>query len=192
MTSKELDPRVFEDYTLVIYDPDTFLVKEMLVDVPKGADLADIKTSKAGFSFGFYRGPMPDDYKQYRFINGELIQQHAPILFLEADTPFYIKDPAGFLVPLLLSQDSYTISIKSITREGRIFTHNTGSALRLECTHGSLSKDFIENHTGKSDVILDTKNTASYGVSMIKCESKRFGVIHLRMLLTSGAIKHDR
>jgi hypothetical protein len=188
MTSKELDPRVFEDYKLIIYDPETLAVKEMLLDVPKGASLATIKNNKEGFSFGFYKGEMPSNYRKYRFVNGNLIRRQEPYLFLEVNTPFYLKDSAGYLIPIVLTEDSYTVTIKSVTTNGRVFTHDTGKKLRLTPTQGTLNNTFISNHKGKSSVILSTKNTRPLSPIMIKCESKSFGVTHLEMFTTTGTI----
>jgi hypothetical protein len=188
---KQLDNRVFSEFSLVIYDPLTLGVKEVMPNVPKGVDLVTLQDRTQGFSFGFYKGKTPLNYHRYKFVNGKLLAKAQPIFFMEAETPFYVKDAMGYMVPVIIRGSEVRITAKSLTNNGRVYTHKTRRPLRFEASGGEISHSYLPKYTGSSSIILTTKDMTAKK-ALIKCTSKHFGVISLPLMITSGIINDAR
>jgi len=171
-TLKNLDPRVFSEYSLVFYDPTTLDVAQVIKSVPKGVDLEKMQRGMelGTFSVGLTKGKIPTASRR-KYVDGEVIPLSDPNIVLSINTPFAIRGEDGYLTPLITINEEYKVTVKSIVENGRIYRYIKDHPLRINATKGMLSRNSCLTFKGKETIKYKSVGINSGDVAHIKVKS---------------------
>lgn len=171
-TLKTLDPRVFSEYSLVFYDPTTLDVAQVIKNIPKGVDLERMQRGMevGKFSVGLTRGKVPAASRR-KYVDGEIIPLSDPNLLVSMNTPFAIRGEDGYLTPLILINEEYKVTIRSVVENGRIYRYIVDHPLRVNASKGMLNRNSCLTFKGKETIKFKSVGISSGDIVHIKVRS---------------------
>jgi hypothetical protein len=187
------DPRVFSDYKVIIFDPDTLDVINILHQIPKGVEKIEaLKRTFKGLAFTLYKGKVPEGGKSLKFVDNDLIKVKDPNITAALNTPFALMDPQDFPHPVVFPDREYILTIKSTVENGRIYRHTEGFPVRLKVQNGTLSRTFIAEYDGKATVRFSTKGLKPNTNFSIQISTEDYPqVILLGIVKDTAHLKND-
>jgi hypothetical protein len=189
-TLKTLDPRVFSEFSLVFYNSTTLDISHIIKRVPKGIDLLGMQESLdiGSTSVGLFRGEVPSGHRR-KFVDGNIIVLMDPNLVLDLNTPFAVREPDGYLTPMVLNNETFVFTIRSVTEDGRVYKYIEDHPLRLNSTKGMLSQNHIGAFKGKYSIKWKSVGINCSERAHIKVESPHLRQTILEVFCTDGTLR---